>query len=103
MQKVENNWKNLKQLFTLKDKERFEQLEKTNKTLSYQCEQMEAEINEWRGKRTEIESNTDRSDSILRREIMQAINKLREVEKQRDDLSESANSGDERGRLLASG
>jgi intraflagellar transport protein 74 len=102
LQKIHNNWINLKRQFTAEENETFDMLEKTNEKLSLECEQLESQISGWREKRNQIETNSENNDSLIKREILQAVAKLRDLEKQRNYLvSESNNSGDERGRLLA--
>ena len=102
LKQIQNNWTNLKRQFTPEDNKTFESLEKTNEKLRLQCEQLESEISIWREKRNQIEVNTNNNDSLIRREILQSVARLRDLEKQRNHLvSENSNSGDERGRLLA--
>src|SRR5208282_5316735 len=102
LQQIHNNWINLKREFTAEDNETFDVLEKTNEKLSLECEQLESQISGWREKRNQIETDSENNDSLIKREILQAVAKLRDLEKQRNYLvSQSNNSGDERGRLLA--
>ena len=101
LKQIQNNWINLKRQFTPEDNKTFESLEKTNERLRLQCESLESEISVWREKRNKIEVNSN-SDSLIRREIMQSVARVRDLEKQRNHLvNENSNSGDERGRLLA--
>ena len=101
LKQIQNNWINLKRQFTPEDNKTFESLEKTNEKLRLQCEQLESEISVWREKRNKIEVNSN-SDSLIRREILQSVARLRDLEKQKNHLvNENSNTGDERGRLLA--
>ncbi|XP_054163923.1 intraflagellar transport protein 74 homolog [Oppia nitens] len=102
LKQIQNNWINLKRQFTPEDNKTFETLEKSNEKLGLHCEQLESEINVWKDKKNKIEVNSLNSNSLIRREILQSMAKVRELEKQRNHLvAENTNSGDERGRLLA--
>lgn len=102
MKRVQNDWNKLKDQMSPELKLKYDNLEKINQELNMQCEQLESEIAVWKEKKNKIETNADSKDSLVRREIILAANKLSDLEKQRDDLlSDSNHKGDERGHLLA--
>ena len=102
IERMQDNWENLRKQFTPEQQNLHLELEVQNKELTMKCEQLENRIQQWLQKKSELENISHLgSDSFLRKEILQALERLRDLEKQRDDLIGETTSGDERGRLLA--
>ncbi|RWS11765.1 Spc7-like protein [Dinothrombium tinctorium] len=102
IKRIVSSWNNMRRLFSVEELENFESLEKENKELSAECDRLEREIIVWKEKKRKLEAiNESSSDNFLRRELLQALVKLRSLEKQRNDLLNETNTEDERGRLLA--
>lgn len=99
---LQENWENIRRQFTHEQAQTLNELEAENRSLAVKCEQMESTIQSWMQKKQQHESVTHSgSDAFLRKEILQGLERLRDLEKQRDELSDQNASGDERGRLLA--
>lgn len=88
---------------------RYDRLEKELQDLGLQYEQLEGQIRSLKERKLELElqagastPGSGGSSAFTRQEILQALNRLRDLEKQRDDLvNEQSHGGDERSRLLA--
>ncbi|RWS31072.1 Spc7-like protein [Leptotrombidium deliense] len=102
IKRIENNWNSLRRLMSAAERERFEEMERENKEMSFECERLERQIVEWKDKKSKLEMINESSvDFFLRKETLQALMKLRALEKQKNDLMSESNAEDERGRLLA--
>ena len=85
----------------------YSSLQDENVRLTNKAKQLEEEMKKLTERRKEQEASlaSGSDDPFLRKEILQSLDHLNELEKQRDDLnrdvSSSSSSRDERGRLLA--
>lgn len=80
----------------------FNMIQSMNNELSRECQLLEQEIGIWRAKKNEIEDKTVREDNLLNMELIKAISKLRNLEKQKNKLLNSDDTEEnERKHLLA--
>lgn len=80
----------------------FNMIQSMNNELSRECQLLEQEIGIWRAKKNEIEDKTVREDNLLNMELIKAISKLRNLEKQKSKLLNSDDTEEnERKHLLA--
>ncbi|XP_074603118.1 intraflagellar transport protein 74 homolog [Brevipalpus obovatus] len=97
----EQDWLTLKRKFNEEQRERFERLENLNRHLTKEADKLEEKITSLREKQNSLEKFDDKVDSSLRKDLMKALTRLREVEKQKNDLTMDNSGGDERTKLLA--
>lgn len=103
IEQLRENWQNVRRQFTGEQFAVLSELESQNRDLTITCEQLESNIQSWMQKKQQLEiiPGNSGSDAFLRKEILQALERLRDLEKQRDDILDESATGDERGRLLA--
>ncbi|KAH9420777.1 Intraflagellar transport protein 74 [Dermatophagoides pteronyssinus] len=80
----------------------FDLMQTMNNELTKECHLLEQEISLWRMKKNEIEEKTVRDGNIMKMELIKAITKLRNLEKQKNKLLNAEDSEEnERKHLLA--
>lgn len=82
--------------------QQLQQLEAEAAALNKSMKGLELEMENLRTKRQQVESSVGSgADSFLKKEILQSVDRLRNLEKQRDDLTDASDVSDEKGQLLA--
>ncbi|KAI1301164.1 Intraflagellar transport protein 74 -like protein [Halotydeus destructor] len=101
IESIKADWDNVRRQFSPEEMAEYTELERQNQELAAKCDAIEAKINKLSQKKSELE-NVQRSgnDAFLRKEILQSLERLQQLEKQRDDLVGESNT-DERSVLLA--
>lgn len=80
----------------------FDLMQTMNNELTKECHLLEQEISLWRTKKNEIEEKTVRDGNLLKMELIKAISKLRNLEKQKNKLLNDEDSEEnKRKHLLA--
>ncbi|XP_017493797.1 PREDICTED: intraflagellar transport protein 74 homolog [Rhagoletis zephyria] len=92
----------LRSQFSEEQRTEFGSLQKASVELGKECQSLEGEIAQWNGRKEEVLERTNREGSVLKMQMVQAVATLRQLDKQRTELT-SADSGEEseRGHLLA--
>uniref|UniRef100_T1KAU0 Uncharacterized protein n=1 Tax=Tetranychus urticae TaxID=32264 RepID=T1KAU0_TETUR len=101
IQKIESEWSVLKKQFTSEQKERFEELENINRSLTLEADRLEDRIIKLTERKRTLEELNGSENSSIRKEVLNGLNRLRELERQKNDLITDQSTGDERSRLLA--
>lgn len=92
----------IKDRFTEAQRSEFDSLLAANNELSNECHRLENEIGLWKAKKSEFEQKLVKEDSLLKLDLLQSLSKLKELEKQKTELSLSGDSEEnERAHLLA--
>ncbi|XP_053214952.1 intraflagellar transport protein 74 homolog [Panonychus citri] len=101
IQKIEAEWNSLKRQFASEQRERFEELESLNRSLTMESDRLENKIMKLAEKKRTLEESNSNENSSLRKEVLNGLNRLRELERQKNDLTSDQNTDGERSRLLA--
>jgi intraflagellar transport protein 74 len=95
-------WQHVLTRFSYQENSELAGIEQEAAALSRSIQSLESEIAKLGVKRQHLEASLSSGpDSFLKKEIVQSVMRLRSLEKQRDELSDSSCSSDEKGRLLA--
>lgn len=94
-------WNRVLVQFDGQQNKELEILERESADLMRDVRSLESEMESLQVKKQQAESRVGMgADSFLRKEILQSIDRLRNLEKQRDDLTDTMDASDEKGRLL---
>lgn len=98
----QRSWNHVLARFGSQENSELATIELEASDLSRKAEVLEAEIAKLSEKRQQLEGSAATGpDSFLKKEMVQSMERLRSLEKQRDDLTDGSSSSDEKGRLLA--
>ena len=95
-------WNHVLARFSVQENSELEKIEGEAAELSRSMQALESEVSKLGEKRQQLEASAGSGpDSFLKKEIVQSMERLRSLEKQRDGLTDGASNSDERGLLLA--
>lgn len=102
LQEVVKSINSVKNRFTDVQRTEFNGLQIVNEDLTKECHKLENEIAMWRSKKTSLEEKIVKEDNLVKLELLQSLSKLKQLEKQKNELLYADDSEEnEREHLLA--
>lgn len=100
--RIRQKWDQLKAQMDHSQRSQFDQLQNQLQRLSESAVTLETRVKQLIDKKRDLESSFIQGpDSFLRKELLSTLEKVRNLEQQRNDLLDETNIVDEKGRLLA--
>lgn len=88
-------------IFNFKHAIKFEELENLNLSLTLEYDRLENKMVKLNQQEQPLEESNGNEDSLLRKEVLNGLNRSRESERQKNDLTGPLDTDDERSHLMA--